>query len=95
MNKLKAVVERLVRETGLSRGVSRRIASKTNRLAGQVKWATPLQGTPGQKQGGAGARSKPNAGIKPTSGAGMVLPKIPVSKTVTTSSASISLQSAR
>ena len=90
MNKLKAVVDRLVRETGLSRTVSRRIAHKINSMAGKVNWATPLQvarvAGPGA---GAAANPKAAAPAKPPPGGGLILPKIAASKPVAKSSAAI------
>ena len=88
VNKLKAVVDRLVRETGLSRTVSRRIADKINRMAGSVNWATPVQ-----EAQAAGIRpdvtADPKAPVaaKPPAGSRMVLPKIPTSKPVVKRSA--------
>jgi hypothetical protein len=90
VNKLKAVVDRLVRETGLSRTVSRRIAHKINHMAGKVNWATPLQGGQGAGPGaGTVANAKSAEPANALSGGRIVLPKIPASKPVVKSSRAI------
>ena len=83
MNKLKAVVDRLVRETGLSRTVSLRIANKINRMAGTVNWATPVQEA--QASGictDLAADLKVPAAAGPPTAGRMILPKPPASKPV-------------
>lgn len=88
VNKLKAVVDRLVRETGLSRTVSRRIASKINRMAGTVNWATPVQSVQAAGPGGGAAASpKSPAAANAASRGHMILPKIPAAKPVVKSPA--------
>jgi hypothetical protein len=87
VNKLKAVVDRLVRETGLSRTVSRRIAQKINRMAGTVNWATPVQGAQAAGPGAGTASPKTPAAAKAPSGGRMILPKIPAAKPVVNSPA--------
>lgn len=83
VNKLKAVVDRLVRETGLSRTVSRRIAQKINRLAGKVSWATPLREARATGVStSVDANRKAPVPVKPPPGGRMILPKIPASKPV-------------
>lgn len=83
MNKLKAVVDRLVRETGLSRTVSRRIANKINRMAGTVNWATPVQEAQVTRIGtDVAAGPMVSVASKPPAGGRIVLPEIPASKLV-------------